>query len=85
MHIGKAYAAFVKYIFIVGCGSAMHSGMVGKYLIEALARTPVIVDIASEFRYRDPLVSEDDLVVIISQSGEFRESTLPRCPPRPFQ
>lgn len=63
-----------KNIFIVGCGSAMHSGMVGKYLIEALARTPVIVDIASEFRYRDPLVSEDDLVVIISQSGETADT-----------
>ncbi len=63
-----------KKIFIVGCGSAMHSGMVGKYLIEALARIPVIVDIASEFRYRDPLVTENDLVVIISQSGETADT-----------
>ena len=63
-----------KNIFIVGCGSAMHSGMVGKYLIESLARVPVIVDIASEFRYRDPLVSEGDLVVIISQSGETADT-----------
>lgn len=63
-----------KNIFIVGCGSAMHSGMVGKYLIEALARIPVIVDIASEFRYRDPLVTENDLVVIISQSGETADT-----------
>ena len=63
-----------KHIFIVGCGSAMHSGMVGKYLIEDLARTPVIVDIASEFRYRNPLVSDGDLVVIVSQSGETADT-----------
>lgn len=63
-----------KNIYIVGCGSAMHSGMVGKYLIEDLARTPVIVDIASEFRYRNPLVTENDLVVIISQSGETADT-----------
>lgn len=63
-----------RQIFIVGCGSAMHSGMVGKYLIEDLARIPVVVDIASEFRYRNPLVSEGDLVVIISQSGETADT-----------
>ncbi len=63
-----------KNIFIVGCGSAMHSGMVGKYLIEEVARTPVIVDIASEFRYRNPILSKDDLVVIISQSGETADT-----------
>lgn len=63
-----------KNIFIVGCGSAMHAGMVGKYIIEDLARTPVIVDIASEFRYRNPIVSKDDLVVIISQSGETADT-----------
>ena len=45
------------HIYIVGCGSAMHAGMVGKYVIEKLARTPVVVDIASEFRYRDPLLA----------------------------
>ena len=63
-----------KHIFIVGCGSAMHAGMVGKYLIEQLSRCPVIVDIASEFRYRDPLISKDDLCVIISQSGETADT-----------
>ena len=63
-----------RNIYIVGCGSAMHSGMVGKYLIEDLAQTPVIVDIASEFRYRNPLVTENDLVVIISQSGETADT-----------
>ena len=52
----------------------MHAGMVGKYVIEKLARTPVVVDIASEFRYRDPLLAPDDLVVIISQSGETADT-----------
>lgn len=61
-------------IFIIGCGSAMHAGMVGKYIIEELARRPVIVDIASEFRYRDPLITEKDLAVIISQSGETADT-----------
>ncbi len=63
-----------KNIYIVGCGSAMHAGMIGKYLIEELARIPVVVDIASELRYRDPLVTKDDLVVIISQSGETADT-----------
>ncbi len=62
------------HIYIVGCGSAMHAGIVGKYVIESLARTPVIVDIASEFKYRKPLLSPDDLVVIISQSGETADT-----------
>lgn len=61
-------------IFIVACGTAMHAGMVGKYVIEKLARVPVIVDIASEFRYRNPLINENDLVIIISQSGETADS-----------
>lgn len=63
-----------RNIHIVGCGSAMHAGMVGKYLIEDLARIPVIVDVASEFRYRNPIVSENDLVVIVSQSGETADT-----------
>ena len=63
-----------RQIFIVACGTAMHAGMVGKYVIEKLARKPVIVDIASEFRYRDPLLAPDDLVVIISQSGETADT-----------
>ena len=63
-----------KHVYIVGCGSAMHAGIVGKYIIESLARTPVIVDIASEFRYRSPLLTKDDLVIIISQSGETADT-----------
>lgn len=61
-------------IHIVACGTAMHAGTVGKYVIEKLARIPVNVDIASEFRYREPLVTENDLVIIISQSGETADS-----------
>ena len=64
----------VNNIFIVACGTAMHAGMVGKYVIEKLARVSVTVDIASEFRYRNPLLGKDDLVVIISQSGETADS-----------
>lgn len=63
-----------RKIFIVACGTAMHAGMVGKYVIEKLARVPVIVDIASEFRYRDPLIDEHDLMIVISQSGETADT-----------
>ncbi|MBR0485860.1 MAG: glutamine--fructose-6-phosphate transaminase (isomerizing) [Oscillospiraceae bacterium] len=61
-------------IHIVACGTAMHAGMVGKYVIEKLAKISVNVDIASEFRYREPLVGEGDLVIVISQSGETADS-----------
>lgn len=61
-------------IYIVACGTAMHAGIVGKYVIEKLVRVPVTVDIASEFRYRNPIVSDKDLVIIISQSGETADS-----------
>ena len=61
-------------IHIVACGTAMHAGLVGKTLIERLARVPVTVEIASEFRYRDPILAEDDLVIIISQSGETADT-----------
>lgn len=63
-----------RKIFIVACGTAMHAGMVGKYVIEKLARTEVTVDIASEFRYRDPIVTPEDLVIVISQSGETADT-----------
>jgi len=57
-------------IFIIACGTSYHAGLVGKFLFEELARLPVEVDLASEFRYRDPLLGEKDLVILISQSGE---------------
>ena len=63
-----------KKIHIVACGTAMHAGMIGKYIIERFAKTPVEIDIASEFRYRNPIISKDDLVIIISQSGETADS-----------
>ena len=61
-------------VHLVACGTAMHAGMVGKAAIEALARVPAEVDIASEFRYRDPILNKDDLVIIISQSGETSDT-----------
>lgn len=61
-------------IHIVACGTAMHAGLVGKNLIEKFARVSVDVEIASEFRYKDPIFSKDDLVIIISQSGETADS-----------
>lgn len=60
----------IDKIFIVACGTAYHAGVVGKYIIEKLARIPVEIDVASEFRYRNPLISNRNLVIIISQSGE---------------
>ena len=64
----------IKRIYIVACGSAYHVGMVGKYVIEGLAKIPVEVDLASEFRYRDPILEEDSIVIIVSQSGETADS-----------
>ena len=61
-------------IHLVACGTAMHAGMVGKAAIETLARVPAEVDIASEFRYRNPILRPNDLVIIISQSGETSDT-----------
>ena len=61
-------------VHLVACGTAMHAGMVGKVAIETLARVPAEVDIASEFRYRDPILNKYDLVIIISQSGETSDT-----------
>ncbi|MGN0383525.1 MAG: glutamine--fructose-6-phosphate transaminase (isomerizing) [Eubacterium sp.] len=63
-----------RRLFVVACGTAMHAGLVGKYIIEKLARVEVTVDIASEFRYRDPIITSDDLVILISQSGETADT-----------
>jgi glutamine---fructose-6-phosphate transaminase (isomerizing) len=60
----------IDKIYIVACGTAYHAGVVAKYMIEKLARIPVEVDVASEFRYRDPLISSRNMTIIISQSGE---------------
>jgi len=61
-------------LFIVACGTSWHAGLVGKFLIEKLARVPVEVDIASEFRYRDPIVGPSTLTVLITQSGETADT-----------
>jgi len=64
----------IKKIMIVACGSAYHTGVTSKYIFEGLARIPVEVDVASEFRYRDPILEEGTLVVVISQSGETADT-----------
>ncbi len=66
--------ANAKRIIIVACGTSWHAGLVGEYLIEDLARIPVEVEYASEFRYRNPIISEEDVVIAISQSGETADT-----------
>lgn len=66
--------ADIQRIYIVACGSAYHVGMVGKYVLEGLAKIPVEVDLASEFRYRNPILVEKSLVIVVSQSGETADS-----------
>ena len=64
----------INRIHIIACGSAWHAGMVGKYVIEECARIPVETDLASEFRYRNPILHPDDICIIISQSGETADT-----------
>lgn len=64
----------INKIYIVACGSAYHVGVVGKYVIEKLCRIPVEVQVASEFRYCDPIINKNDLVIVISQSGETADT-----------
>jgi len=64
----------VRRVHIVACGTAMHAGMVGKTVIEQLARVPVEVDVASEYRYRSPIITPDTLVIVVSQSGETADT-----------
>ena len=63
-----------KRIIIIGCGTSWHAGLVGEYLFEELARIPVEVEYASEFRYRNPIIFQDDIVIAISQSGETADT-----------
>jgi glucosamine--fructose-6-phosphate aminotransferase (isomerizing) len=74
LELDKQLALDIRKIIITACGTAAHAGMVGKILIERLARIPVEVDIASEFRYREPLVDEGTVVIAISQSGETADT-----------
>lgn len=70
----KGFIKNLSRIHIVACGSAYHVGMTAKYIIEDMARIPVIVDIASEFRYRNPILNEHDLCIFVSQSGETADT-----------
>ena len=63
-----------KRVVIVACGTSWHAGLIGKQIIESLVRIPVEVEYASEFRYRNPVVSKDDVVIAISQSGETADT-----------
>jgi glucosamine--fructose-6-phosphate aminotransferase (isomerizing) len=74
MEIGDAEFLAAKKINIAACGTSWHAGQAGKFMIESLARIPVEVDYASEWRYRDPIVSEDTITVVISQSGETADT-----------
>ena len=74
LNLTPELAKRIKKIVITACGTAAHAGMVGKVMIEKIARVPVDVDIASEFRYRDPIVDEDTVVLAISQSGETADT-----------
>ncbi len=74
LDLDQQSASNIRKIIITACGTAAHAGMVGKILIERLARIPVEVDIASEFRYREPLVDEGTIVLAISQSGETADT-----------
>ncbi len=70
----KNFIENLNRIYIVACGSAYHVGMTAKYIIEDMARIPVTVDIASEFRYRNPIITENDLCIFVSQSGETADT-----------
>ncbi|HKL08090.1 MAG TPA: glutamine--fructose-6-phosphate transaminase (isomerizing) [Bacteroidales bacterium] len=79
IHLGGLYHVMpklleAKRIIIIGCGTSWHAGLVGEYLIEDLARIPVEVEYASEFRYRNPIITDEDIVIAISQSGETADT-----------
>ncbi len=79
IHLGGLYQVIpqlvnAKRIIIVGCGTSWHAGLVGEYLIEELARIPVEVEYGSEFRYRNPVIYNDDIIIAISQSGETADT-----------
>ena len=74
LHFTKNYLQSLNKIYFVACGTAMHAGLVGKYIIEHLCKIPTEVDIASEFRYRDPIIDDKTLCIFISQSGETADT-----------
>lgn len=74
VHLSRAELKQIRKVQMVACGTAYHAGLVGKYLIERLVRIPVEADVASEFRYKDPLVGPETLTIVISQSGETADT-----------
>ncbi|MNO19271.1 Glutamine--fructose-6-phosphate aminotransferase [isomerizing] [compost metagenome] len=74
LHLSSERIQALDKIYIIGCGTAYHAGLVGKYVIEELTRVPVEVDVASEFRYRRPIITEKTLVIVVSQSGETADT-----------
>lgn len=74
LSLSLAQLKTIKNIYIVACGTAFHAGLVGKYAIEKLSGIPVSVDAASEFRYRDPIINKNTLIIAISQSGETADT-----------
>ena len=74
LNISKDYLKSINKIFIVACGTAMHAGLVGKNIFEKLCRIPTEVEIASEFRYMDPIINEKTLCIFVSQSGETADT-----------
>jgi glutamine---fructose-6-phosphate transaminase (isomerizing) len=73
-HIPESRLKGVKNISIVACGTAYHAGLVGKYILESICHVPTVVDVSSEFRYRDLLINKDTLVIAVSQSGETADT-----------
>ncbi len=74
LNIDDEFVRNIDRLYIVACGSAYHTGVTGKYVFEGLSRIPVDVDLASEFRYRNPIMSKNSLVIVISQSGETADT-----------
>jgi len=74
LELSREQLAGLKHIMIIACGTAYHAGLVGKYVIERLARITVDIDVASEWRYRDPVISPGTLAIVISQSGETADT-----------
>jgi len=74
LNLSKVELLAFDRIFVIACGTSWHAGLVGKFYIEKLARIPVEIDIASEFRYRDPIVTDRSLTILISQSGETADT-----------
>lgn len=74
LDISKEYLESINKIYIVACGTAMHAGLVGKNILEKLCKIPTEVDIASEFRYRDPIIDNKTLCIYVSQSGETADT-----------